>query len=199
MNPFVLFLLFAKFGCVSFGGGYVLIPLIIHELVEKRGVINMETFGNLVSIAQVTPGPVGMNAATYVGYLQGGFWGALFASLGLIAPSLLLGSLAFYSISRWRENVWVRGILQGVRPVSLAMIFFAAFLFLGMSVFTAPIPWSDLLKTLIGQGAGLPENFRVSFGGLVICAVVVILFLKTKISTTVLILLSAIAGAFLCR
>ncbi len=199
MNPFVLFLLFAKFGCVSFGGGYVLIPLIINELVEKRGVINMETFGNLVSIAQVTPGPVGMNAATYVGYLQGGFWGALFASLGLIAPSLLLGSLAFYSISRWRENVWVRGILQGVRPVSLAMIFFAAFLFLGMSVFTAPIPWADLLKTLIGQGAGLPENFRFSLGGFVICAVVLTLFLKTKVSTTVLILLSAIAGAFLCR
>lgn len=199
MNPFVLFLLFAKFGCVSFGGGYVLIPLIIHELVEKRNILTMEMFGNLVSIAQVTPGPVGMNAATYVGYLQGGFWGALFASLGLIAPSLLLGSLAFYSISRWRENLWVRGILQGVQPVSLAMIFFAAFLFLGMSVFTAPIPWSELLKTLIGQSAGLPENFRVSFGGLVICGIATVLFLKTKVSTTVLIILSAIAGAFLCR
>jgi len=199
MNPFALFLLFAKFGCVSFGGGYVLIPLIINELVEKRGIINMETFGNLVSIAQVTPGPVGMNAATYVGYLQGGFWGALSASFGLIVPSLILGTLAFYSISRWRENLWVRGILQGVRPVSLAMIFFAAFLFLGMSVFTAPIPWSGLLKTLIGQGAGLPENFRLSLGGFAICAVVVILFLKTKVSTTLLIVLSAIAGAFLCR
>ncbi len=199
MNPLSLFLLFAKFGCVSFGGGYVLIPLIISELVEKRGIINMETFGNLVSIAQVTPGPVGMNAATYVGYLQGGFFGALFASLGLIAPSLVLGYLAFYSISRWRENLWVRGILEGVRPVSLAMIFFAAFLFLGMSVFTAPIPWGDLLKLLVGQGTGLPGNFGFSFGGFIICAVVTVLFLRTKVSTTVLIVLSAIAGAFLCR
>lgn len=199
MNPLSLFLLFAKFGCVSFGGGYVLIPLIISELVEKRGIISMETFGNLVSIAQVTPGPVGMNAATYVGYLQGGFWGALFASIGLIVPSLVLGSLAFYSISRWRENPWVRGILDGVRPVSLAMIFFAAFLFLGMSVFTAPIPWGAFLKFLIGQGAGLPGNFRFSFGGFLICAVVTVFFLKTKVSTTLLIFLSAIAGAFLCR
>ncbi len=199
MNPFVLFLLFAKFGCVSFGGGYVLIPLIISELVEKRGLISMETFGNLVSIAQVTPGPVGMNAATYVGYLQSGFFGALAASFGLIAPSLVLGFLAFYFISRRRESVWVRGILEGVRPVSLAMIFFAAFLFLGMSVFTASIPWGELLKTLTGQGAGLPENFRFSFGGFVICAAVTILFLKTKISTTLLIFLSAIAGALLCR
>ena len=199
MNPFTLFLLFAKLGSVSFGGGYVLIPLIINEVVEKRGLISMEAFGNLVSIAQVTPGPVGINAATYVGYVQGGVIGSIAASAGLVAPSIILGTLAVYTIARWHEAFWVRGILKGVQPAALALIFFAVFLFLGMSVFTAPIPWSGLLKMLVGQGTGLPENFRISFSGLGICAVTVLLILRTKLSTTLLILLSAVAGAFLCR
>ena len=95
MSPAALFLVFAKFGCICFGGGFVLVPLLIAEMVEKRQVISMDVFGNLVSIAQVTLGPIGINAATYIGYLQGGVPGSLLASLGLVFPSLVLGPLAF--------------------------------------------------------------------------------------------------------
>ena len=199
MNPAALFLTFAKFGCISFGGGFVLVPILIAEMVEKRQVISMDVFGNLVSVAQVTPGPIGINAATYIGYLQSGVPGSLMASLGLIFPSLLLGPLAFYAIARWKDSLLVSGMLKGVRPASLALVFYAFFLFLGMSVFTAQIPFEALVDLVKTGTASLPAGFGLSWGALAIFAAVLILMWKTKLSSTVLILLSAAAGALLCR
>ena len=199
MNLPTLFLVFAKFGCICFGGGFVLVPLLIAEMVEKRHVISMEVFGNLVSIAQVTPGPVGINAATYIGYLQGGVPGSLLASLGLVFPSLVLGPLAFYSVARWKDSLVVSGMLKGIRPASLALVFFAVFLFMGMSVFTAQIPFQALIDLVKTGTASIPANFRISWGGLGIAAAVLLLMWKTKLSSTLLILLSAAAGALLCR
>ena len=199
MNPATLFLVFAKFGCICFGGGFVLVPLLIAEMVEKRQVISMEVFGNLVSIAQVTPGPIGINAATYIGYLQGGVPGSLLASLGLVFPSLVLGPLAFYSIARWKDSLVVSGMLKGIRPASLALVFFAMFLFMGMSVFTAQIPFQSLIDLVKTGRASIPAGFGISWGGLVIAAAVLLLMWKTKLSSTLLILLSAAAGALLCR
>jgi chromate transporter len=199
MNLTTLFLVFAKFGCISFGGGFVLVPILIAEMVEKRQVISMDVFGNLVSIAQVTPGPIGINSATYIGYLQGGVPGGVIASLGLIFPSLVLGPLAFYSIARWKDSLPVAGMLKGIRPASLALVFYAVFLFMGMSVFTAQIPFQALVDLIKTGTASIPAGFGISWGGLVICAAVMLLMWKTKISSTVLILLSAAAGALLCR
>ena len=199
MNPGTLFLIFAKYGCICFGGGFVLVPMLIAEMVEKRQVISMEVFGNLVSIAQVTPGPIGINAATYIGYLQGGVPGSLLASLGLVFPSLVLGPLAFYSIARWKDSLLVSGMLKGIRPASLALVFFAMFLFMGMSVFTAQIPFEALIELVKTGRASIPAGFGISWGGLGIAAAVLLLMWKTKLSSTVLILLSAAAGALLCR
>ena len=199
MNLTTLFLVFAKFGCISFGGGFVLVPILIAEMVEKRQVISMDVFGNLVSIAQVTPGPIGINSATYIGYLQGGVPGGVIASLGLIFPSLVLGPLAFYSIARWKDSLPVAGMLKGIRPASLALVFYAVFLFMGMSVFTAQIPFQALVDLIKTGTASIPAGFGISWGGLLICAAVMLLMWKTKISSTVLILLSAAAGALLCR
>ena len=199
MNLSTLFLVFVKFGCISFGGGFVLVPILIAEMVEKRHVITMDVFGNLVSIAQVTPGPIGINSATYIGYLQGGVPGGVLASLGLVFPSLVLGPLAFYAIARWKDSLLVSGMLKGIRPASLALVFFAMFLFMGMSVFTARIPLEALFDLVKTGTASIPADFRLSFGGLAIFLTVLILMWKTKLSSTVLILLSAAAGALLCR
>ena len=199
MNIFTLSFLFMRFGCVSFGGGYVLVPLIIAELIEKRGLLTLSQFGNLISIAQVTPGPVGINTATYVGYLHSGVSGGILASIGLIIPSLVIGTLAVTFINRWKDSIAVKGVMQGVRPAALGLLFFAVFQFLGMSVFTTPIPWKNIFQTLTGAGSGIPADFRLSIGGLVICCVSILLMWKTKISTTLPIILSAVAGALICR
>lgn len=199
MNLWTLFWVFVKFGCVSFGGGFVLVPLLITEMVEKRQIISLDAFGNLVSIAQVTPGPVGINSATYIGYIQDGVVGGTLASFGLILPSLILGPILFYAVARWKNSLVISGMLRGVRPVSLALVFFAVFLFMGMSVFTAPIPFEAVGELFRGGTFNIPQNFRLSFSGLAICLIVLLLMWKTRLSTTWLILLSAAAGALICK
>lgn len=194
-----LYWIFFKFGLISFGGGYVLLPLLITELVEKRQVITLEAFGNLVSIAQLTPGPIGINAATYIGFTQNGPWGSILASIGLVTPSLLIGTTAVYLLTRWKESALVKGLLTGVRPASLALLFYACILFLGMSLFTKPFPMDAVTALLSGKKVILPEGLALSPQGVVICLVSIVLLLKTKISTTYLILGSAIAGAIFCR
>ena len=111
----------------------------------------------------------------------------------------MLGPLAFYSIARWKDSLPVAGMLKGIRPASLALVFYAVFLFMGMSVFTAQIPFQALADLIKTGTASIPAGFGISWGGLVICAAVMLLMWKTKISSTVLILLSAAAGALLCR
>ena len=117
MNPFVIFLLFIKYSALCFGGGYVLIPLLNADLVgAPPKLLTPELFARYISIAQVTPGPVFINVATFVGYLQSGFFGALGASyfakhwklvplpviVGVIvlifSPTMGVGTLMFVTI-----------------------------------------------------------------------------------------------------
>ena len=199
MSLFTLFWTFFKFGLVSFGGGYVLVPLLIAEFVDRRGIISTDAFGNLVSIAQVTPGPIGINSATYVGFTQGGFCGAVIASAGLVMPSILIGSLAVYYINKWKEKLLVKGILKGVRSAALAMLFYAVVIFLGMSVFTQSIPFRSLWNLITVHAPDFPAGFAFSLPAFLICGVTVVLIAKTRLSMTLLIVLSAIAGALICR
>ena len=184
-----VFLLFSKFSLLCFGGGYMLIPLIISDCVEKHHFITLEVFGNLLSISQLTPGPIGINTATYVGYLQGGFFSSLAATLGLVFPTFILGSLAVIGIRRWKETFIVRGILRGTRLSSVSLILFAVTIFLGMSVFTAPIPWEIL------RGTKYSGNFGVSLPCLIIALFSAVAIWKKWCSTTILIVAGAAAGA----
>lgn len=199
MNPFQLCWIFFQFGLVSFGGGYVLVPMLIAEFVERRGAITMDSFGNLVSIAQVTPGPIGINSATYLGYTQGGFWGSILASIGLVAPSILIGSIAVYYIAKWKNTLLVQGILKGVRTAALAMLFYAVVIFLGMSVFTKEIPLNSFFRMLLLKAPDFPPGFAFSFPAFVICTATVVLIWRTKLPMTLLIVLSALIGALICR
>ena len=92
-----LFYLFAKISLFTFGGGYAMIPLFQNELVENSAMLTPGEFADLVALAQMTPGPIGMNCATYIGYQQFGLTGAIFATFGTIAPSLVL--MALFSTS----------------------------------------------------------------------------------------------------
>ena len=191
----VLFLQFCKFSVLCFGGGYMLIPLLTTEFVEREQVLTMSEFGNLLSVAQVTPGPVGLNTATYVGYVNAGFFGSLAASLGLIVPTILIGCSASAGINRWKDTFLVKGMLKGTRLAAVALIMFAVTIFLGMSVFTRTIPWEAFGALFRFERPVLPEDFSVSLPGVLICGAVIVLTLKTKIPTTVLLIGSAAAGA----
>ena len=193
----VLFFQFCKFSVLCFGGGYMLIPLLTAEFVDKEQVLTMSEFGNLLSVAQVTPGPVGLNTATYVGYVNEGFFGSLAASLGLIAPTILIGCSAAAGINRWKDTFLVKGMLKGTRLAAVALIMFAVTIFFGMSIFTQAIPWEALGALFKLERPVLPEGFTFSPAGVLICGAAVVLMLKTKVPTTALLLGSAVAGAVL--
>lgn len=193
----VLFLQFCKFSVLCFGGGYMLIPLLTAEFVDQEQVLTMDEFGNLLSVAQVTPGPVGLNTATYVGFVNGGFWGSLAASLGLIVPTLLIGCSAAAGIDHWKDRFVVRGMLKGTRLAAVALIMFAVTIFFGMSIFTSTIPWEAFGSLFRLERPVLPDGFGISPSGVLICGTVIVLMLRTKLPSTALLLGSAAAGALL--
>ena len=85
-----LFLVFFKIGLFTFGGGYAMIAVMEREFVEKKGWINHEEFLDIIGIAESSPGPLAVNSATFIGYKYGKFFGALFATLGVVLPSFII-------------------------------------------------------------------------------------------------------------
>ncbi|WNR43114.1 chromate transporter [Paenibacillus roseipurpureus] len=120
-----LFLTFLKIGCMSFGGGYAMIPLIQHE-VETHHWLSTEQFAQSVALAGMAPGPIATNTATLIGYKADGLGGAAVATLGMVLPSLvivLLISSFFYKIYHSQA---VHTTFYGLRPVVTGLIVYAA-------------------------------------------------------------------------
>ena len=110
-----LFLSFAKVGLVTFGGGYAMIALIENTCVEKKQWITHDEMMNITVIAESTPGPIAINCATYVGYKQKGFAGALAATIGMVLPSFCI----IFAISRFLDHfleiTWIAHAFQGIK------------------------------------------------------------------------------------
>jgi chromate transporter len=182
-----LYLLFAKISLFTFGGGYAMIPLFQNELVSNYGFLTDAEFANMVALAQMTPGPVGLNAATYVGFNQAGIIGATAGTLGLITPSFILAVLAALFIKTFRDNPTMKAILSGVRPAVLGLIAAAVIFFADTSVFNAP------LRNLWTTGA----SFSICWPGLVIFAVTIALELSGKSNLLWTMLVAGAMGALL--
>ena len=128
---------YLKIGLFGFGGGYAMLSLIEREIVGP-GWITPKMFTDIVAISQMTPGPIGINSATYIGYvapLHAGYdsplWGvlgSLVCTLVVVLPSFLLVSYTSHFISRHKESVVIRGIFAGLRPVVIGLIASAALL-----------------------------------------------------------------------
>ena len=188
-----LYLTFFKFGLLCFGGGYMLIPLLTSELVgEPPRPLAPQEFADLVSVAQVTPGPIGINTATYVGFTQQGVLGAVLATAGIVTPTLVLVILAAQLLKRYEKSVFIQGFLRGMRPAALGMILAAAVIFAELSVFSVPVPWlaPDKFMAFL-RGVRIP--------GLIIAVVTTVILMRTKVSFMYLLLISAVLGAVFCR
>lgn len=110
-----LFLQFAKIGLFTFGGGYAMIALIENACVEKKQWITHDEMMNITVIAESTPGPIAINCATYVGYRQKGFVGALTATLGMIIPSFCIIYLISMYLDRFLEITWIAHAFYGIK------------------------------------------------------------------------------------
>ncbi|MDO5425099.1 MAG: chromate transporter [Eubacteriales bacterium] len=117
-----LFISFFKIGLLSFGGGYAAMPLIQEEIVRSHQWLTMGDFTDLVTIAEMTPGPIAVNAATFVGTQVGGFAGAVIATLGCILPSCIIVTLLASLYTKYRKMPLLQGTLASLRPAVTAMI-----------------------------------------------------------------------------
>lgn len=117
-----LFLSFLQVGALSFGGGYAAMPLIQEQVVNLHGWLTMTEFTNLITIAEMTPGPIAINAATFVGTQIVGVLGAVIATLGCILPSCIVVTLLAYVYMKYRNMSLLQGTLASLRPAVVAMI-----------------------------------------------------------------------------
>ena len=191
-NIFHIFLLFCYFGLLCFGGGNALTPLYIDHLVNEQHWMTLQEFGDLTAISQMTPGPIGVNAATFFGFRRGGIPGAFVATIGLLVPSYFLVILALRSLKRWEKSFLVQGIMTGIHPATTGMILAALLIFMQMSVFSAEIPWGYWL----GIVKNAPETtfFVRPLAVVIFCAATWLLY-KGKISIMSVIFGSAAVGA----
>ena len=117
-----LFLSFFQIGLFSFGGGYAALPLIQAQVVEQHQWLTMAQLTDLTTISQMTPGPIAINASTFVGSQIAGPLGAVVATAGCVLPSCLIVSLLAWVYRRWQKVTAIQGALDGLRPAIVALI-----------------------------------------------------------------------------
>ncbi len=132
-----LYISFFKVGLFSIGGGLAALPLIKEQVVDINGWLSISEFSDLVSIAQMTPGPIALNAATFVGTKVGGIKGAILSTVATITPSIIIVSILAYIYFKYKNLGIIRGILEGLRASAVALIASA-----GMSIFILAI-WGE--------------------------------------------------------
>ncbi len=114
-----LFYSYLKIGFFGFGGGYAMLSLIQNEVVVQNGWMSNAEFADIVAVSQMTPGPIAINSATYVGYTVAGFWGSVVATVSVCLPALTLMIIITRFFLQLRDNRYVKGAVAGMRPVVL--------------------------------------------------------------------------------
>ena len=117
-----MFITFVKIGLFSFGGGYAILAMIQQEVVVNHNWLTQSQFTDVVAISQMTPGPIAINAATFIGYQQGGFLGALLCTFGVILPSLIIMLVITLTYLKLRRLPWFKNIFQKLRWLTLGLI-----------------------------------------------------------------------------
>lgn len=163
-----LFLSYLQIGAFSFGGGYAAMPLIQAQVVEKYHWLTISEFADLVTIAEMTPGPIAVNSATFVGTQAAGTFGALAATLGCILPSCVIVTLLARIYLRYRNVKIMQDILSALRPVVVSMIAAA-----GAAI---------LISVFFPQGAVTASLSALNIRGIVLFAAALTLLRRTKLS-----------------
>jgi chromate transporter len=163
-----LYLAFLKIGTFGFGGGYAMLPLIQREIVDNNAWLSQTDFMDIIGISQMTPGPIAINAATFVGYRTGGILGSVLSTLGVVTTSFILISFANYFFNKFKNSKILANALKGMRPALIGLI---------ISVFI----------TLSY------ESYRDLYS-LIIAAIIGFLLYKTKIHPILIIVIAAFLG-----
>ena len=174
-----------KIGLFTFGGGYAMIALLEDEFVSKKNWITRDEFLDMLAIAESTPGPIAVNMATFVGSSQGGFLGALLATLGIVLPSFVVILLIATVIKRLVRYAPVKAALSAISPVIIGLILVTGF---------------SMLSTTLVENSWVGGDVSLDVWSVAIFAIIVIFgaaFKKIKkrsASPIVMILMSAALG-----
>ena len=122
-----LFLQFMMIGILAFGGGYAVLPLIQQQCVNISGWLTMTEFSDLLTISQITPGPIAINSASFVGMKVAGTLGAVTATLGFMLPPFIITSIIYWIFKKYGNLNFMQDLLGGLKPGAVALIAVAAF------------------------------------------------------------------------
>ena len=181
-----LFLEFAKIGLVCVGGGYASMPLIQDCVVKTYHWLRLAEFIDIFTISQMTPGPIGINAATFAGTKIAGFFGAVSATSGFVAPSVIICLVVAKILERCGSIGVIRGALNGLRPAVTALIVSAGLSFIALAVFNT----DEFPKSL----AAMKESFDPKSALILALA---ILAVRKKVDVVKVLIGSGVLGATL--
>ena len=130
-----IFWSFFKIGLFSIGGGYAALPLIEHQVLEVKNWLSLGEFADLLTISQMTPGPIAINASTFVGTKVAGLPGAVIATVGCVTPSCIIVLTLAYFYFKYKNLSTIQGILKGLRPAVVSLIASAGLSILLLALF----------------------------------------------------------------
>lgn len=172
-----LFISFLQIGLFSFGGGYAAMPLIQNQVVNLHHWLSLSEFTDLITISQMTPGPIAINSATFVGEKIAGVPGAIVATLGCIMPSIIIVTIIAYFYMKYRDLDSLQSVLKTLRPAVVAMIASA-----GVSI---------LVTAFFGEsGLIVMKNLKIQM--VVIFIICMVLLMKFKMSPVFVMILAGI-------
>lgn len=183
-----LFSVFFRIGLFSFGGGLAMLPLIFQS-VQDFGFMSADDFSDLVALSQITPGPIAVNAATFVGYNYAGIPGAAIATLGVSLPAFVIMLIVMKCLDKFQSSSTLQGALSGIRPVTVGLIA-AASVFVAENVLVkGKLITIDLLTGFVDYINVVPCLIFVA---------TLILAGKFKLNPIVICIIMGIIGAILC-
>ena len=134
-----LFYTFFKIGLFGFGGGYAMLSMIQGEVVTRYGWLTSQEFTDIVAISQMTPGPIGINSATYVGFTAtGSVWGSIIATLAVVLPSFILMLAISKFFLKYQKHPVVEAVFSGLRPAVVGLLASAALVLMNAESFSSP-------------------------------------------------------------
>lgn len=181
-NILLLAFEYFKIGAVAIGGGYTVIPF-LYYLVEKYGWFNVSEITQMIAISNLTPGPIGINMATFVGLKVGGYLGSIFTSIAFMVPSFIIVCTLAKFLKKNKENQYIKNILYGLRPAAVALIAVA-----GLKILNATC--IDITKF---KSTYNPLDL-MSLKAFIILAIFALIGLKLKKNPMILIAIAIVTG-----
>ena len=181
-----LFFAFFKIGLFSFGGGNAMLPL-IYQSIQEFSQLDGSDFSDMVALSQVTPGPVAVNAATYIGLEAAGLPGAVAATIGVCAPCFIIMLIVIRLLDKYRDSTVVEGAFAGIRPVTVGLLLAAAIFLMNDVLVKGPV---------VSAAMADPGYYNLIPMGIFAVSILLISLLKMKPLHVMLLMGAAGAGIY---